>query len=211
MANRKDQSELLKIILTAVITTILTLCSSYFLLTRQFEKEQQYWVKRTKTERLQNLLDRQTQLFEEINSGILRSEVMAKDLKLYAVEFTVRLKGEQQLQEMVNLASSKEIEEKQVAYQNQLNELASKIQMAELYFGVGVDTLIRDLGNSFGKNFRHNLIFQDSFSSMSLSSALEFFKKDFETIDLLQQNRLKFLKAMRADMLVNSDQLNDEK
>lgn len=209
--DNKDKGEFSKIILTAIVTSALTLASSYFLLVKQYKTEEEYWSKRSRTERLQNLLNNQIKLFEEINSGILSTEVMAKELKLDAVEFTAMIKILQTDKETGNLITGKEFQEKQVAYHNKINELGAKLQMAELYFGNGIDTIIKDLGSSLEANYKHNLIFKDSLSTENLNSVLEYFKRDFETIEVLEKNRLKIIKAMRTDMLTVANEINEVK
>ena len=58
-----------KIVATAVLTAILTLVSSWFLLYKQLGKEQEYWTKRSNIERLQNLSNSQIKLFEDITKA----------------------------------------------------------------------------------------------------------------------------------------------
>lgn len=192
--------DLIKIFLTALITSILTLVSSYFLMFSQLEKEQEYWITRMKTERLQEMLDRQIKLYEEINNGVLSIEVLAKDFKISATDFIANVEMAVEFQDENIIKMNAFLTSKALGYHKQINSLASKLQMAEFYFGQEVDTLIKPLSDALERNYNTNLIIGDSENTKDLDSVIEYFKRDFNTIEELTEKRLEILKAMRNEM-----------
>ena len=195
----KWNKDLVKIFLTALITSILTLGSSYFLMFSQLEKEQEYWITRLKTERLQVLLDREIKLFEDINTSILIIEVLAKDFKISAIKFRADIEMAKEFQDR-DINNNDYLANKAIEYHKHINNLTSKLQMAEFYFGHEVDSLINPLSKTLGINYNTNLILRDSVEINGLESVFEYFKRDFETVEELTENRLKILKAMRKEM-----------
>lgn len=83
----KKRNTLIDIILIAIITSILTAGSSFFLTKNELSEEQKYWKERLKKERLINIQDRQIAILEDVNSRVLELEVLAREIKITAAEF----------------------------------------------------------------------------------------------------------------------------
>ena len=194
------ESDWLKIALTAVITSLLTLSTSYFIMSSQLSKEQDYWKSRKRIEGLQALSDRQIKLFEDINSQILLIEVLSKDFKLESAKFKANIELYKTSKNFKNKVDESSLENKAVEYHKQINLLGSKLQMATLFFGKEVDSLIIPLNQALELNYNNNLILNDSNKIQGLESTLDYFKHDFNTISLVSDNRLKFLGAMIKDI-----------
>ena len=198
--NKNEGIGLLQIFLTALITSIFTLASSYFLMFSQLEKEQEYWMNRMRTERYQELMDRQINLLEEINSGLLQSEILVKDYKLESASFMSNLEFIKQ-NPGVKLDSDVEaLAKKAFEYHLHLYKLASKLQMAELYFSNKVDSLIAPLGKALEENYNNELALKDSLAFSWEDPIKYFFNRDFETVQQLADVRIKLITAMREDI-----------
>lgn len=204
-----NKSEIFKVVITAVVTSALTLLSSWFLLFKQQNNEQEYWVKRSRIERLQKLADCQIKLFEDINNDILTSELMSKDLKLSTIEFTAKLYGSKSIRESKELISGNQLKEKAVAYNKQINKLGSNLQMCAIYFGSVVDKPIKEVSDALGKNYRNNSILSEPIEKQNFSSVLEYFKKDLGTIPVLEKNRLALLDSMQRQIKIVIQTINN--
>jgi hypothetical protein len=199
----------LKIASTAILTAILTLVSSWFLLYRQLSKEQEYWTKRAKIERLQNLSATQIKLFEEINKMILDCELLAKEVKLDQVEFATRLTGPKSIRESKDLITGKQLQEKIIGYHHRLYELGSKLQMAGIYFGNAVDKPIKELGKALEKNYMNNSIMNVPIEKQTLVDVLEYYKKDFGPMEILEKNRTVLLDSMSRQIALVVRTMNE--
>jgi hypothetical protein len=71
-----------EIIITAVITSFLTIVSSYFLMSSQFTAEQEYWLNRQNHERLEITLDKKIKLLESFNEDFLKLDVLTSKMKM---------------------------------------------------------------------------------------------------------------------------------
>ncbi|EAP87158.1 hypothetical protein [Croceibacter atlanticus] len=197
---KKAKSDTFKIVLTALLTSMFTGFVSYFLMFSQLKEEQNYWKTRTKAEKVSQLLEKQIEIFDNVNSGILLTEVLAKDFKLYSAKFmsTIELSlagGKNSTNEESEILNNKAIE-----YHKQINQLATDIQMSEMYFGAKVDSLINPLSESLNSNYQNNLILGDTTRLKGYKNVTEYFKRDFNTTKELSENRLKILKAMRSEI-----------
>jgi len=192
--------DLLKIILTSFITVLLTLASSYYLMFSQLKEEQKYWKTRTKVERVQEYLDKQISLMEDINTGLLINEVLARDYKLFAASYMYNIELAIEYSESMPDGMVLELETKSLEYHKKINEIASKFQMCELFFGPEVDSILIPLTNALNENYGRNLAFKDSLVQNNKSSYENYFEKDFETSKELSEQRLSLLMAMRAEI-----------
>jgi len=193
MSKKYNLSE---IVLTAVITAILTSVSSFILTRSQLSQEQVYWEQRLQKERLVEMLDRQIALYEEINTGILNTESLARELKIRGSEFNVNISmarlGKQDIKE-INTA----FQEKAMEYHKHIYNFSGKLQLIPLYFSNRVDSLINPLRIALENNGNHNLSIGDV---VELDKIKEYLNKDYETIEELKDVRMKILKAMNEDM-----------
>ena len=72
--------------------------------------------------------------------------------------------------------------------------------MVEIYFGEKVDSLITPLGESLTDNYNYNLALRDTISLNQINLNKDYFKRDFETIKDLSDNRIKIISAMRNEI-----------
>lgn len=197
-----NKNEVFKIIITAVVTSVLTLLSSWFILFKQQNNEQKYWLMRSRNERLQKLSDQQIKLFEETNNDILTAELMSKDLKLSTIEFTAKLYGSKSIRESKELISGNQLKEKAIAYNKLTNKLGSDFQMCAIYFGSAVNKPIKEVSEAIAKNYNNNSILGEPVEKQSLSSVLNYFTKDMGTIELLEKNRICLLDSMQRQIAI---------
>jgi hypothetical protein len=194
------RTDFFKIISTSIVTALLTLVSSYYLMFSQLKEEQNYWITRTHVERVQELLDRRIKLFEELNSKILLNEVLSKDFKVFSAVYMANLELKMNYGGKLDNNMSTKFDVKALELHKGINELGAKIQMCELYFGAEVDSLLNPLSKAIGENYSRNLVLGDSIKLSDKTSVASYFDKDFETIKELTENRLSILKAMRAEI-----------
>jgi len=197
-------NDLFKIVLTSIVTALLTLTSSYFLMFSQLEEEQKYWKTRTRVERIQELIDKQTELFESLNSKILLNEALAKDFKVYSASYMTKLAFANKYDSELDKEMTQQLHIKALEYHKEINELGSKIQICELYFGSEVDSLLNPLSIALIENYNRNLILGDSIELENQPGVASYFESDFETIKELTDNRISILKAMRAEIDSNN-------
>jgi hypothetical protein len=197
---------LLEIVLTALITSLLTFIGSYFVMSSQLSKEQEYWSDRMKKERIQDLMNRQLNLFEEVNSDILLSEVMVKDYKIELAKFYSLYELAKYSPKIAKEVNANDVYNKGVEYHKHLNKLGAKLQMVALYFNEKVNSLIVPLSKALEDNYRNNAL-RDSSSQNQIGISKDYFNRDFETIKELSDNRINLIKAMRDNILELSNKL----
>lgn len=177
---KKVETSYIKILVTAILTAILTSLSQYFLQENNLSGEQEYWLKRYELEKLDKINSQRLKLVESINSDILQLEIKAKEIKINVAVANYDTSSKK-LNELSNLM---------VQYHKDIYLFAAKTQMASLYFGKEVNSLIPILNKSLELNFKNNLPINKS--GIRLSE----FELDFKTIDTLTKSRIAILKAM---------------
>ena len=186
----KAKIELLKILLTAVITAAFTFAISYYLLNYQLRTEQLYWIKRSQTEKGNNILEKQIYLMETVNADILTAELLSKELKIDLA----RLKLLDQLP-----PDTRQIElwgrfnDKLIAYHKHIYAIANELQTARFYFGSKLDSALVELTNALEKNYKNNF----------LTGNPQTKPNDFETIEELVTGRLKIVAMMQEEINSN--------
>ncbi|MCF8337923.1 MAG: hypothetical protein K9I74_08065 [Bacteroidales bacterium] len=190
---------LTEIILTAIITALLTSISSFFLTKSKLKQEQNYWQKRLVTERLVKIHDRQISLYEEINTGILETEALARELKLMASQYNVYASiatlGSDNYKNFK--AFHNDFMEKKFEYIKYIHSFSGKIQLIPMYFTTRVDTLIEPLRVALQNNIAKQLSIGEK---VELDSISEIYNNDYETIKELTDTRINILKTMNEDM-----------
>ena len=197
---KKGKSDTFKIVLTALLTSLFTGFVSYLLIFSQLREEQNYWKTRTKAEKISQLLEKQIEIFDNVNSGILLTEVLAKDFKLYSAKFMSSIELSLASGKSLSNDESEILNNKAIEYHKQINQLATDLQMSEMYFGSDIDSLINPLSESLNSNYQNNLILGDTTRLTGYKNVMEYFKRDFNTTKELSENRLKILKAMRNEI-----------
>jgi len=203
----KTTTGLKEIIITAFLTSLFTLTTSYFLIFNQLDMEHEYWQKRSQSERLTNLLDRRINLMASVNENILLYEILAENFKFHSIDFITNLKMIEQEKPSNELL--KDLYSRRVIFQKKSDEikkhvyiLSSQLQMVETYFGNDVDELIQPLSDAIEKNYSNNLVLGAPISKLDASSLTELLKKDRRTIQILTTHRLRLITEMRAEIEV---------
>ncbi len=193
MAEKKEEASLKTIIVTAVVTAILTSLTQYILQNDKLNSEQDYWRKRYQIESVDKINSQRLQMVEELNKDLLQLEIKAKEIKINTAASKYFTKPED-MQELYTLM---------VQYHKDLYLYAAKCQMASLYFGNEVNTLIPKVGKALELNFQNNLLTKKN------GVTLPEFELNFETIDTLTNIRLKLTKAM-VEEIANSYKIKDQ-
>nr|WP_320015681.1 hypothetical protein [uncultured Desulfobacter sp.] len=186
------------ILITAVLTSVLTLGCSYFIMKSQLSEEQKYWSERFRTERAQDILNKKVTLLEELNSGILESEVLAKEIKLSFSSFNA-------LMELCRVdpkcdINNVEFNKKVVNYHKYINRLAAKFQMVPVYFPNDIALIVEPLSRAIELNYEANAKTLIDFSITDPKKTKDYFERDFNTVGELTKIRLKLIKKMLDDI-----------
>ena len=186
------------ILITAVLTSALTLGSSYFIMKSQLSEEQKYWSERFRTERAQDILNKKVSLLEELNAGILESEVLAKEIKLSFSSFNALI-------ELCRVdpkcdINSVELNKKVVTYHKHINRLAAKFQMVPVYFPNDIGLMVEPLSRALESNYEANAKTLIEFSVTDPKQTKDYFERDFSTVGELTEIRLKLIKKMMDDI-----------
>ncbi|HIJ80007.1 MAG: hypothetical protein OEY01_16055 [Desulfobulbaceae bacterium] len=198
MTNSNASTNWVEIILTALLTSTLTLGCSYFIMKSQLSDEQKYWSERFRTERAQDILNKKVTLLEELNAGILESEILAKEIKLSFSSFnalleTCRVDPECDL-------NSVQLDKKVVDYHKHINRLAAKFQMVPLYFSNDIALMVEPLSRAIESNYEANTKTLIEFSITDPKQTKDYFERDFNTVGELTKIRLILIKKMLDDI-----------
>ncbi|PKB15212.1 hypothetical protein [Flavobacterium sp. 5] len=192
-SNKKENSNLKTIILTAVITTFLTAITQFFLEKNHLSNEQDYWKKRYNIEQVKDVNNVRFNLIKEISEGILQLEFQAKEIKIQNA-FVKYSNSKEEIEKLSKLT---------INYQKDLYRITSKMEIASIYFDKDVDKLLSNLGNALTENYEHNYI-----KSSIQGPHLPEFDLDFNTIEKLpkikKQAFEEMLKNMQKDLDENS-------
>lgn len=186
---KKDETSYRKILITAILTALITSTTQYFLQNSQLSNEQEYWEKRYKVENLDKINDKRIQIVDDIYTDILQLEIQAKEIKINAAS-SKYYTTEKESGNLSNLL---------IQYHKDLYKNAAKVNIAALYFGNEVDSLIPILGKALEMNFQNNLLIKQS------GIKLPEFELNFETIDTLTNSRNAITKAMVTEIIKSSE------
>jgi len=184
MTDEKKETSYKAIIVTAILTAILTSFTQYFLQKDKLSSEQDYWRKRYQIETIDKINSQRLQMVDELNKELLQLEIKAKEIKINSAASKYFTTPEEM----------KELNALMVQYHKDLYLYVAKTQMASLYFGKEVNSLIPILGKTIELNFQNNLLTKQG------GVKLPEFELDFETIDTLTKSRLKLTKAMLEEI-----------
>lgn len=183
-SEKKSENNFKTILSTAIITSFLTVFTQYFLQKSQLSEEQNYWKKRYNIERVQGINDQRLKLIEEISEGILQLEYQAKQIKIQSAVVKY-LNDEKQIDEFKELT---------LKYHKDLYLLASKMEIASIYFDEKVDKNLMKLSEALIQNYQNNYT-KNTDSKIQIPE----FNQDFETID-----KLKEIKKQTFEMMLNN-------
>ena len=198
MNKKNEPTSWKEIIITAVLTSALTLGCSYFIMKSQLTEEQKYWLERFRTERAQIILNKKVQLLEQLNEGILESEVLAKELKLSFSSFHARMELSR-VDPDCNLDDI-HLEKKIVDYHKHISRLAAKFQMVPVYFPNNVANLVEPLNRAIELNYKDNEKTLIQFSTSDPKQTEDYFKRNFDTVRELTEARKILIKKMLEDI-----------
>lgn len=178
--NGKNGTGYGKILITALLTAILTSITQFFLQNSKLSDEQEFWRKRYEIENIDKVNNIRLLQLDELNKDLLQLEVKAKEIKIKAVitNYSSTMKEIEELTELL------------VQYHKDLYTCTAKLQMASLYYGGEVDSLIPKLHSALQLNFQNNLLVKQNVIK------LPEYELDFETIDTLTKLRMSITQAM---------------
>lgn len=188
-----------EIIITAIITSMLTLVCSYVMMKKQLSEEQNYWSQRFRTERAQDILNKKISLFQDINSDILESEVLAKETKLALSSLYAEIES---CKNGIGDCDYKKIEiEKKVSdYHKHINRIAAKIQMISVYYPHNIELIVEPLSLAIQENYQSHLMELTKKPKTESHKVEDYFQGSFDTINKLTEIRLKLLREMLNDI-----------
>ncbi|MFT5716343.1 MAG: hypothetical protein ACI9T7_000518 [Oleiphilaceae bacterium] len=195
-----------EIIITSLLTALLTATASILLIKFQTSTEQDYWEKRFSLERAEEILKNRIKYFEIINEGVLKSEVLVKNIKLTSSSFLAKLELCKN-NTACTIEEAKSLNKQMVDYQLHLNVLASALQMVPVYYSSTVSNLVPQLSEALERNLNMNSSFMDRYSENEEKAISEYFEEDTDTIDELKKTRGEIIKAMMDDIAEYHDTL----
>ncbi|MGR2823801.1 hypothetical protein ABMX69_21815 [Vibrio vulnificus] len=146
-----------EIIFTAILSALLTVAGSYYLMSSQLTAEQDYWLNRQTQELAEKKLNKQVELLESFNDIYLNLQLQS----LKAMTGTAKFKADLHLcyQEMERKSSEYKcdtkveelLKEKQL-YQQQIYKLSVLMQMFPLYFSGEVTNKVPVIQAALEKN-----------------------------------------------------------
>jgi hypothetical protein len=138
-------------------TLLLTPVFSALVVDHQLSREHRGWVRQQRFDRSRAYLDRRLELLEDVNAGVMKLEVEAKDIRLRnavvkATSTLTGLRGAAAVDHVV--PDSRSLDELLVKYHYDLADLGSKLQLVALFFGPKVQGAIPKLNGALERNYQ---------------------------------------------------------
>ncbi|EIJ0985503.1 TPA: hypothetical protein I7701_22990 [Vibrio vulnificus] len=191
------------ILITAMITSVLSVSGSYWLMSKQLEAEQDYWIKREKIERVEKIYEKQVSIMEKVNLGILSVSELLRNANISSAAFNAQVELCKTYPESKCDLNAEKINIKYSEYFKEENHLYTQLQMADWYFGNEVRESIKLLDSALKKNYQHER------TPEVINEATDYFKVDFNSISELEDQRAELLNSMRKDMSENAKFLSE--
>lgn len=194
-----------EIIFTAVLSSLLTVSGSFFLMKSQLTSEQDYWLDRQKHDREAKALDNKVKLLESFNDSFLKLNVLTTKTKIALSTFQANLHI---CEEAIKLeakdfkceAKAEDYLKLIFEYREQSHKLSVVLQMLPIYFGEEVSSLIvplNDLINSNYQKITHSQTEDKNKQELELS---DYYKREFSSIPGFMDARNNLIKAMLNDI-----------
>ncbi|EJE8549670.1 hypothetical protein M5238_004451 [Vibrio vulnificus] len=195
-----------EVIFTAVLSALLTVSGSYFVMKSQLTAEQDYWLSRQKYEREQQLLDRQIQLLETFNSKFLKLDLLTSKLKMKTSSFQAELHLCYQAVASKSdsfkcKADGNVVLNASYEYRQAMHELSVTLQMLPVYFSNNVTSLVPELNTIIEDNYSAVDASLEKFDSERLERPMsEYFQRDMNSTTEFRSIREKLISAMLLDI-----------
>ncbi|CAH6902230.1 conserved hypothetical protein [Vibrio chagasii] len=197
------------IIVTAVLTSVLTIAGSYFVMKTQLTAEQDYWLNRQKLERAELKVNKQIEMLESFNDLVLNFDLQTNNVLMNAAKF----KAELHLCKQAALIDAKEFEckastEIYAPHRNQYLQQAYKLsvlmQMLPLYFSDEVVSHVGAVNKLIADNHRR---LEEIMMLESVSDSSQYFQYNMDTPEGYMKVREQVISAMLKEIHALEKQL----
>lgn len=186
------------ILITALLTSILSVSGSYWLMSKQLEAEQDYWIKREKVERVEKTYEKQVSVMEKVNLGILTVSDSLREANVFSAAFNAQVEMCKAYPKSKCDLDAEKTTIKYSEYFKEVNKLYTQLQMADWYFGDDVRESIKLLDVALKKNYQLDR------TPDTINDPTDYFKVDFNAITELEEQRAELLNLMRRDISQNA-------
>ncbi|MEZ9167820.1 hypothetical protein OAE_09860 [Vibrio cyclitrophicus 1F289] len=195
-----------EIIVTAVLSAMLTVSGSYFVMKSQLTAEQDYWLKRQNYEQSQQVLNKKIELLESFNDKFLKLDLLTSQMKLESSSFQAELHicHEAIILKSENYECKAKVEKflsVSYAYRQQMYDLSVILQMLPIYYPTKVTSLIEPLNKVIEDNYHSVDKSLEKFDSTKLSRPMaDYFKRDMRSTKEFQEYRGLLIEAMLTNI-----------
>lgn len=195
-----------EIIITAILSAILTVTGSYFIMKSQLTAEQNYWLERQAHERLSKALDSKVKLLESFNNEFLKLDALTSKMKLVSsnlqAEFHVCYEAIKLNAKDFNCkANSNDYLNVSYKYREQTYKLSVTLQMLPIYYGENVSSLITPLNKIIQQNFDNINNTLEKVDKNNLDREVSvYFERDMNSTPEFQKARGILIQAMLDDI-----------
>ncbi|AKU54695.1 hypothetical protein CGH43_24475 [Vibrio parahaemolyticus] len=182
------------ILITAVITSLLSVSGSYWLVSKQLEAEQGYWIKREKIERIEKTYEKQVSIMENVNYGILTVSELLRNANISSAAFNAQIEMCKIYPKSKCDLDAERTNIKYSEYFKEANRLNTQLQIAEWYFGNEVRESIKLLDSALKRNYQHKR------TPEIINEPMDYFKVDFNSISEIEEQRAELINLMRKDI-----------
>ncbi|ELV8631647.1 hypothetical protein QNE64_004323 [Vibrio vulnificus] len=195
-----------EVIFTAVLSAMLTVSGSYFVMKSQLTAEQDYWLSRQKFERKQELLEKQIDMLETFNSKFLKLDLLTSKLKMKTSSFQAEL--HLCYEAVVSKSDSFKCKadgtvvlNASYEYRQAMHELSVTLQMLPVYFSNNVTSLIPELNTIIEDNYTAVDTSLEKFDDEKLGRPMsDYFQRDMNSTTEFRLVREKLISAMLQDI-----------
>ncbi len=197
------------IIVTAVLTSILTVAGSYFVMQKQLTAEQDYWLSRQHLERAESRVNKQMELLESFNDIFLNLDLQTNNVLMQAA----KLKAEIHLCKHALLIGAKEYKCKASTdeyfphrnrYLQQVHKLSVLMQMLPLYFSDDVVSYVDTVNQLVSDN--HSRL-EKIMAQESATDTGQYFQHNMDTPEEYMNVRKQIISAMIKEIQTQEKQL----
>lgn len=188
--SKKKESPLKTIIITALVTALISFLPTYYFQNSKLKEEQKYWEKRFKVEQIQKIIDKKIDILNQLNSDILQSEILMKEIRIEAVDFDSYIKGAKPDFKFSDYKN------KIFSYHTHNNFLAVNMQKIPVFFPDSVQKLTEELRIELENNYNLSAIMD----SLYLRKSISISDINFESIENLSLKRQQLIRIMLNDI-----------
>ncbi|KGR32555.1 hypothetical protein OA39_05109 [Vibrio campbellii] len=196
-----------EIIFTAILSALLTVSGSYYLMNSQLTAEQDYWLNRQTQELAEKKLNKQVELLESFNEIYLNLQLQSMKAMMGAAKFKADLHICYQAMELnyseykCDTKVEERLKEKQ-RYQQQVYKLSVLMQMFPLYFSDEVTSKVPVIHTALVKNNEklEELSAYEVKGKYLDTEATVYFEREMETSPDFEKARTEVIDAMLREI-----------